>query len=238
MLGGSVTVLGARFPTATILVAGLTLACSVLGAMLWRAGIPLLASGVLVPGQVLSGELWRLVTWVLFELDPLSLIFLMMVLLLFGRDLAQAWGPGRFLAVYLGITALAGGVTCLIGALLWPALLNQTYATAWPLGEAIIIAWALLFPARQMLVYFVLPMGGRNLVYLTVGGTVLFALMGGIGNFVPHFAAQGLMYAYLQGFSPRMLWLRLKARTARWQPPRRATHLRPVDKDEPPRWLH
>ena len=55
----------------------------------------------------------------------------------------------------------------------------------WPLADALIIAWATLFPTRQMLVYFVIPLGGRNLIYATLGGTLIFALLAGFVGSCP-----------------------------------------------------
>jgi hypothetical protein len=63
----------------------------------------------------------------------------------------------------------------------------------------LIVAWALLFPNRTILFMLMLPMAGRNLLYMTVGMTVLFAIMHGFANFVPHLLAMGLMYAYIRG---------------------------------------
>jgi hypothetical protein len=90
-------------------------------------------------------------------------------------------------------------------------------------------------------VYFVLPLRGRNLIYATIGGTVLFALLGGVVRFLPHFVAQGLAILYMREPFVETLWLKLRysLNTRGWR--RRASHLRPVDRggsEEPPKWLH
>lgn len=229
-----VTILGGRFPLAAVLLAATTLVVSIVGANVGAVG----AAGVMAPALVWQGQLWRLLTWTFFELSPLGLIFACLVFLFFGRELAYRWGPVGFLQVSAAIVVGSGLVTCLV-ARLWPALMAFPYASAWALGEALIIAYAMLFPTRTILVYFVIPLAGRQLMILTFAGTLLFALLTSFAYFVPHFAAQGLMYAYLRGYSPRMLWLQLKARTVRWKPMKRSSHLRAVDRDEePPRWLH
>ena len=58
---------------------------------------------------MLQGEVWRLVTWVLFELDPLGLIFAALALFWFGGELVRVWGPGRFLLTYFAIAAASRG---------------------------------------------------------------------------------------------------------------------------------
>ena len=189
------------------------------------------------PLRVWQGELWRLLTWVFVEVHPLSLIFGCLVLWIFGSDLSYTWGPRRFLAIYCGFAVAAGGLTCVIARLAWPTLLAVPYLSMWPVVEALIIAWATLHPHRQIFVYFVLPVGGRALIWVTVGGTLLYALLLRIEFFIPHFIAQGLMFLYLRPVSPRYLWLRFKYAVAT----RKRTHLRTVDRhdrEEPPRWLH
>ena len=93
-----------------------------------------------------------------------------------------------------------------------------------------------------MLLYFVMPLGGRNLIYATLGGTLLFALLERRRwPFIPHFAAQLLSLAAMRGNPLRELWTRLRFELAygRWR--RRTSRLREVPRaprDEGPRWYH
>lgn len=236
-----VAILGASFPLAPLLLAGLTLAATIAGAAGLRNGVRwILALGVLSPDAVLgSGQVWRLLTWTFFEPAPLSLIFAAFTFLFFGRDLCNSWGPEKFLLRCLGLVAATGVVSCLIARFVWVDLWDGAWYSAWPLGESIIIAWATQLPMSQVLVYFVLPVGGQRLVILTIAGTLIFAALSGFGGYVPHFVAQGLTLAWLHGVSPRTLWRRLKVRTVRWSPRRAQSRLRPVERpSEPPRWLH
>ena len=116
----------------------------------------------------------------------------------FGRDLAAVWGGARYLLVCLGTAFFTGGLTTLLG-LAWGDVARSQYLTIWPLADALTVAWALLFPNRTILFMFVLPAAGRNLLYATLGITGLFAVMYGFSNFVPHFLAMGVMYAYIRG---------------------------------------
>jgi hypothetical protein len=106
--------------------------------------------------------------------------------------------------------------------------------------NALVIAWALLFPTRQILFNLVIPVSGKALVWITVGVTVFFALLYGIGRFVPHLAALLAIFAYMRG-TPllRRRWLGLRLRSLQGTPRRRPPHIRPVDEpDEKPRWYH
>ena len=179
-------------------------------------------------------------SWVFFEQDPLGLIFAALALFWFGRDLVRVWGPLRFLARLPGTRRGRGGRD-LPRRLAFPQLRGHAFIGAWPVVSALIIAWACVFPTRNMLLYFVVPLSGRNLIYATLGGTLLFALLGGMANFIPHFAAQLLSLAAMRGNPLGPLWARVRFELAygRWR--RRTSRLREVPRpprDENPRYYH
>jgi membrane associated rhomboid family serine protease len=228
VLGGSITA-----PVAFLI--GITLVASIVAAQVREVAF----AGVLVPGLVFQGQAWRLFTWVLFEQDPLGLIFAGLALFWFGNDLARVWGPGRFLLVYFGLAGAAAVVTCLF-ALAFPGLGMTPYAGPWAVVDALIIAWALSFPTRNIFVYFVLPLSGKNLIWATLGGTLLYGLLGGIGRFIPHFAAQLLTLAVLRG-APVDIWRKIRFELAYRGWRRRASRLRevpPRSSGDNPRWYH
>jgi membrane associated rhomboid family serine protease len=148
------------------------------------------AEAVLIPGRVWRGEVWRLATWVLCEIDPITFLLACLTLGWVGSSLARGWGAGRFLAVYFGLAAVAGAITCLVGRLLAGRADPGVFAGGWPVLDGLIIAWGLLHPTRAIRLYGIIPLTGRHLVWLTLGGTVLYALFYGLAPFVPHFAAE------------------------------------------------
>jgi membrane associated rhomboid family serine protease len=239
-LDDNVTLFGARFPLAVVIVAGVTLATSLVGAFGFRNGFGLLRSVGLAPDLIWAGQVWRIVTWSFLNLDALGLIFGVLMVLFFGRDLCQSWGGRRFLLFYVGLSAVTGLCVTLVGRLGWAAVWGQSWYTSWPVVDAITIVWATMYPTRQILLYFVLPVGGRSLIYLTIIGTLIFAFLHGFDLFLPHFMAMGLGWLYLRGFALEYYWLRFRV-AAGLTGRRRPTHLRPVDRQdrsEPPRWLH
>lgn len=229
-------VLGGSLPAPIALLIGLVLVSSILAAQVAGFG----AMGALVPGYVLQGQLWRLVTWAFFELDALSLIFAALALFWFGSDLVRVWGPGRFLAACLGLAAAAAAATCAL-ALLLPSLRAHPFVGSWPVVSALIIAWASAFPTRNILLYFVVPLHGRNLVYATLGGTLLFALLGGFTPFIPHFAAQLVSLVAMRGTPLGGLLARVRFELAYRNWRRRSSRLRevkPPSRGEDPRFYH
>jgi membrane associated rhomboid family serine protease len=237
---GSVVILGRRVPTPAVALAAGVLVTSIAGA-LW----PMLRGFVLlVPPLVWEGELWRLVTWPLLEVNPLSLVFATLMIIWIGSDLARTWGTRRFLGACLGLTVLPGALTCLLARLFhWPL---QIYS-AWAVVEALTIAWAILFPTRQIFFFFVLPLNGRRLIAATIGFTALFAVFSGKDDwpfFIPHFLAQALVLLAMDRLAiVRRFWLKMRLAAYERELRRRAGHLHVVprprtDDDDRPRWLN
>ncbi|HTT70992.1 MAG TPA: rhomboid family intramembrane serine protease [Anaeromyxobacteraceae bacterium] len=232
---GEILTFGGRVPSA---VGGLiiaTVALSLAGALGRELG--LVAACALVPERVFEGEVWRLVSWVVFETDPFSLIFGALTLFWFGRDLCFAWGTRRFLATFFGVAAGTGIATALVGRFLLPALYGMAFVGSWPVLLAFLVAWAMIFPERQMLYMMVLPITGRALLWITLGGTLLYAAFGGLTRYLPHLFAQLIMMGYARGWSLRGFWQSLRIRQYERRARRRASHLKVVKKD-PPRWLN
>ncbi len=226
---------GGRVPP----VVGGLIAGMVLASLLGRLG-GLAAWTVLRAEPVFEGEVWRLLTWTFLDGDPLSLLFAALTLYWFGRDLAAAWGARRFVATWVGFGAASGIATVLLSLAL-PSLAREVWTGPWAVLSGLLVAWGLLFPERQMLLYFALPLSGRGLVWVTVAGTLFFAAFGGLGAYVPHLAAEGLVMLWFRGLSPRGAWQSLRIRLGERRLRRRARHLRVIRKNgkgEPPNWLN
>jgi membrane associated rhomboid family serine protease len=217
----------------------LVIAMSAFGSLIERMGIPVVSYSVLIVAAVWQGQLWRLLTWAPLELAGFNLLFGCLLIYFVGPDLARRWGTRRFFTLYFGGAALVAAITCVVGRV-WPDVLLLPYTGLWPMNEALVIAWAALNPDRQMLLFFALPVAGRNLIALTIAVTVIFAAKDGFAYFVPHFAAELLALTYTDVISIRP-WI-LKARLALFQRryQRRTAKLTRIDRgpDEPPRWTH
>jgi membrane associated rhomboid family serine protease len=227
---------GGRVPPTVGGLISVIVAASLLGALARETGLLELAS--LTPILVWQGEFWRLFTWVFFERDPFSLLFGGLTLYWFGRDLCFAWGPRRFLITFFGIALASAVVTSLLGLLGWSALLSTRWTGSWPVISALIVAWAMIFPERQLLFMLALPVSGRALLWLTLGGTLLYAVFGRLEYYVPHLTAQLLMVAYARGWSLRGFWQSIRIKQYERRARRRASHLKVVKKQEPPHWLN
>lgn len=231
-LYGSATVLGGRFPYVILALIVLTLATTILGQ--WSA--PIRDALFFSADSAFRGEVWRLVTWVFLAhgAGPVALIFGCFALAFLGRELYYDLGPRRFLGIYFGVAVLAAGVMGLLG-LIWPTFLTVPVFGMWPVLDALVILFAVRFPHRQILAYFVIPVGGWNLVVLTIAGTLLFALLDRPILYIPHFTAEILALIYTDVISFRKLWLRLQYSRLEREYRRRTSGLREVPKD---RWVN
>jgi membrane associated rhomboid family serine protease len=208
---------GGRVPGGVGVVLAATIATSLVTALASRHVLPLFELGSLVAERVFAGEVWRLLAWSVIEPSPLSLLFICLMLWWFGRELAERWGSRRFLAVYFGVALVAAIGTCLI-ALVDRRLLEQAYVGSWPLAEAIAIAWGLSFPERVIRIYFVLPLRGYVLAWLTVAITVVYAIYAGWDRYVPNLLAEGAMLGWMYrapAVSRLAGWRRARAASAR-----------------------
>jgi membrane associated rhomboid family serine protease len=203
-----------RMPRVVAALIAATAVVSIAAAIGARNGAPgLVSAGLLVVPAVWQGELWRLLTWVFYELDVLPLVFACLTLFWFGSDLARAWGPRRFLGAFFGIAAGAGVVTCLVGRFLWPEVALIPQSGSWPVLDALMVAWGLIHSQRELRLYGVVRLTGRQLVWITLLGTVLYGLFRGLALYVPHLAAELLVLAWL-GPVQRMLASRRQRRNA------------------------
>jgi len=235
---GSYHVLGVFILKPIAWLMALMVGMSALGAVFERMGYPVLSLSVLSVRHVWAGEIWRLLTWAPLALSPLGLLFGCLILYGIGPDLLRRWGTRRFFLNFFGGAVVVGALTCLVVRRFWPDVSTIPYQGFWPIQEAMIIAWATLFPDRQILLFFALPVSGRNLIGLTIVITIVMAAMSGFPLFVPDFVAEVAALLYMD-LIPVRTWI-ARGRLAWFQRGyrRRTARLTRVDRDEPPRWTH
>lgn len=227
---------GDRVPPSVGLVLSLMLAASVWG---WL-NRDMQGFAALAPVLILRGQLWRLVTWPFFQDDPFTLLFGGLMIYWLGQQLAYVWSERRFLLRFFGYAVFAGAATTLL-SVVWEAA-SVPHIGIWPIANALIVSWAMLYPDRQVNIWGVLPVTGKTLALLVVGGTVLYAIGGrlGIGAFTPHLFAIAFAWLLSRG-AMRGRWLDAKQWWSDREQKRRSKHLKVVKKDgsdDRPRWMN
>ena len=176
---------GLKFVLATIAIVGL------LEALLahWMGMAEVRQFLVCTPEGVMSGQLWRLLTaGFLTDIShPMGLLFTLLGLYFLSPDLERRWGTGRFLW-FLAASVVLGNVLAISIDWLAPASLSLLHPRVLYGAEAALvgtgIAWGVSNQAQQVLLFMVVPVSGRALIWITIGGCFLYLLyMGDIESF-------------------------------------------------------
>jgi hypothetical protein len=104
---------------------------------------------VLDRGRVFTGEVWRLVTWAFIPTtgSPIWLFLMVWVMIMIGRALEHAWGAFR-----VNLYIFGGLLSVMVGALVFG--FNPIGV---PLYTTLFLAFAMMYPNQELLVFFVLP---------------------------------------------------------------------------------
>ena len=147
---------------------------------------------------------WQVVTYSFLHGNFEHLFFNMLGLWMFGSELERIWGEKRFLQFYAASVLAAA-----LAQLVVTAVMGSVYPTVGASGGlfGLLFAFAVMFPNRVILLFFVIPMKARYLValygllelyqgvYVMNSGVAHFAHLGGmVGGF--------LMIRYWRGQAP------------------------------------
>lgn len=175
----------------------------------------------LVPELVLTrGYVWQLGTYAFVHADITHILFNMLIVWMFGVELEQRWGAAAFLKFY-AVCAIGAALT-VVGVSLLPIDAAQRIWVASTIGASgacygLLMAWALLFPTREILLFFLFPVQARYAV-LIFGALAFFSGWGSTGGGVAHFAHLGglvIGYLYLKG--PRGMKYSMQSAITSWR---------------------
>jgi membrane associated rhomboid family serine protease len=177
----------------------------------------------LTPALVIEEvRVWQLVTY-LFIHSPTHLshiLFNMLAVWMFGVDLERRWGTRGFVKYYF-ITGVGAGLSMILVSLLpFDAARSTYYAVTIGASGAVyglLMAWALVFPHREILFMMIFPLNARTFV-LIMGAIAFVSAVGASGGpvaNVAHLGGLAVGYLYLKG--PRNLQLDLRYRLTKWR---------------------
>lgn len=132
---------------------------------------------------------WQIVTYAFLHGSFGHLFFNMLGLWMFGSELERVWGDRRFLQFYAA-SVIAAAITQLIVT----GVMGSVYPTIGASGGlfGLLLAFAMLFPNRIILLFFVIPMKAGWLVAL-YGLLELYQGVYVMNSGVAHFAHLGGM---------------------------------------------
>jgi membrane associated rhomboid family serine protease len=177
----------------------------------------------LIPEAVLEGlQFWQVLTY-LFVHDPngfMHVLFNMLAVWMFGVELERRWGTPAFVRFYL-ITGVGAGFATILVSLLPFAFANGIYKAA-TIGASgavygLILAWALIFPHRQILFMMIFPLPARVFAFILGAMSFLSAAGGLNGSVAEATHLSGLLIAWLYLKGPTNLRMELKYRMTKWR---------------------
>jgi membrane associated rhomboid family serine protease len=126
--------------------------------------------------------IWQIFTYMFLHGNFWHIFFNMYALLIFGMPIEQEWG-GRKLLLYYLFTGTGAGITIFL-----MNLISQGQAYISPtLGASgavfgLLLAFGVLFPDVELLIFFILPIKAKYLVVLYGGMELFFELSGSTSN--------------------------------------------------------
>lgn len=126
--------------------------------------------------RIFAGEVWRLVTFVIFPPTTQLLLFLIEMFILFslGSTLERMWGSFYYnLYIFLGLFSLvlAALLVYVIGGRILLLTPDNLYMT-------LLLAFGITVPDMQFLLYFIIPVKAKYLTIFYVGLEVYFFIRG------------------------------------------------------------
>ena len=144
--------------------------------------------------RIEDGEWWRIFTVVLLHGSLTHIIFNMWALYVLGPQIERGVGTWPFVTLFLASAGVGGAFAFYFGNL------SDIAVGASGAIFGLLMAYALYFPTRMFLVFFIFPVQARYFVMILGGLSLLFSLGGGSG--VAHTAHLGGLvsgYLYLKG---------------------------------------
>ena len=155
----------------------------------------------LTPADVIQRLwLWQPVTYMFVHAGPTHILFNMLGVWMFGVELERMWGT-RFFLRYYAITGVGAAITTIVVGLLPFAMTAPTYGTV-TVGASgalfgILLAFALYFPERPILMALLFPIPAKYFVII-IGALSYFSSPGGVAH-AAHLGGVIFGYFYLKG---------------------------------------
>ena len=174
--------------------------------------------GALVPFKAIAHlQIWRFVSYLfLHDFHSLfHLLFNMLALWMFGVELEELWGTRRFVVFYF----LSGALSGLFSVLWWYSpVIGASVAIL-----ALLTVYAMYFPERTILLFFIFPVPVRMAVVI-IGAISLWGAWTGGGGvaYLTHLGGIAVGFLYYKYYSDVAQW---RARRTASAPEERPTIL-------------
>jgi membrane associated rhomboid family serine protease len=139
--------------------------------------------------------------------SPSHLLFNCLAFYFFGPDLETRWGARKFIG-FMVLAELSGSLFVLATHFL--GLGSSPVVGASSITAGLIIGWAYTYPTREIYFFFLLPLKGIHLVYVTLGFELLNALSLSSVSAASHFGGMLVGFFFGEASPGRRLLLKLR----------------------------
>ena len=188
-----------------------------------RVFAPVLDNFALIPAEVVQAfAVWQLVTYLFIHAGFSHILWNMLALWLFGAELERLWGTPRFLRFYFAC-GICAGLTVVIAAYIFGGVGIRTVGSSGAI-YGILMAYAVMFPERTILLGFLIPIKSKYFVMI-IGGIVFLqsymVTVGGQGSGVAvlaHLGGLATGFLLLRGRRLRgQIWAPVTASYKQWK---------------------
>lgn len=157
--------------------------CYVVGYILMYMAPGLLSLLSLNVSKILRGQVWRLVTWVIYPPGSSNIFFFVISILFFyyplGTSLERTWGTFRYnLYIFSGMlfTVLGAFLLYFLTGGVLDALFGGSIFSTYYISLSIFLAYAMSYPDMRLLLWFVIPIKMRWMAYV-YGAIILYQII-------------------------------------------------------------
>lgn len=153
----------------------------------------------LSPSGLMKGLVFQLITYPLVETGLMGFLFNALIIWFIGSELERQWGARVYLRFILITVILVGLIYAGVSFLFFG---SSTYSN--PLhgltgvNFAMLIAYAILYPDRQMSMMMIFPMKARTFCFILAGIEAYMALFGNFMASWAHLLAMGISYLIIR----------------------------------------
>ena len=175
------------------------------------------------PADVVESlAIWQPITYMFLHGGIFHILFNMLALWMFGVELERMWGSRYFLKFYFVAGVGAAVTTLLLSFTPFPFAEQLYYSLTIGASGAVygvLLAYALYFPHRPILLYFFFPIPAKYFVMI-IGAISLLSSMGGPGGGIAHTTHLGglvVAYLYLKSGTRTHVIAEIKYRYLKWR---------------------
>ena len=152
---------------------------------------------VLSPHQLISGHVFQLFSFIFMELSPISLIFNVLIIVMIGQDLSLRWGT-KIYTFFILSSVIGAAILALVLSMIYAPFMSMKLYGLNGVSSALLLAYAIIFPDRQLSFMMIFPLKARYFCFLMIGLEFYFAIFSSSGLLsVSHLGAMLGGYLYL-----------------------------------------